>query len=117
MTKTKKSVLLSALVFPGAGHLYLKKYRTAGLLIVTSLASIYVIATEVIKQTGIILKEIEASGYTISPERITELSTQAANNANTTETSIASTLILVCWLVGIVGAYLSGRQADSAHNN
>ncbi len=112
MSKTRKSVLLSALVFPGAGQYYLKRYRTAGLLIITSLASVYVIVAEAVKQARIILKELESSGYAISPEKITELSTQAANNANTTETSVAWILIIICWLLGIIDAYRSGKQAD-----
>ena len=112
MNKTTKSVLLSALVFPGAGHFYLKKYRTAGLLIITSLASIYIIAAEAIKQTRIVLEEIEASGFAISSAEISELSARAASNANTTEASIASTLILICWLAGIADAFRSGKQAD-----
>lgn len=112
MSKTRKSVLLSALVLPGAGQYYLKKYRMAGLLIITSLASVYVIVAEAVKQANIILKDLESSGYAISPERITELATQATNNAGTTATSIAWTLIIICWLVGIIDAYRSGRQAD-----
>ncbi len=112
MSKTRKSVLLSALVFPGAGQYYLKRYRTAALLIITSLASVYVIVVEAVKQARIILKEMEASGYVISPERIAELSTQAANNANTTETSFAWALIIICWVVGVIDAYRSGKQAD-----
>ena len=112
MNKATKSVLLSGLVFPGAGHFYLKRYRTAGVLIATTFASLYVITVEVIKQTRIVAKEIEASGFAISPEQITELSTQAASNANTTETSVASTLILICWLLGMADAYRSGRHAD-----
>ncbi len=112
MSKTRKSVLLSALVFPGAGQYYLKRYRMAGLLIITSLASVYVIVTEAVKQARIILKEIEASGGVIGLERISELSTQAANNANTTATSIAWSLVIICWLVGVIDAYRSGKQAD-----
>ncbi len=112
MSKTRKSVLLSALVFPGAGQYYLKKYRAAGLLIITSLASVYVIVAEAVKQARIILKELESSGYAISPERITELATQATNNASTTATSIAWTLVIICWVVGVIDAYRSGKQAD-----
>jgi len=112
MSKTRKSVLLSALVLPGAGQYYLKRYRMAGLLIITSLGSVYVIVAEAVKQASIILKEIEASGGVISLERISELSTQATNNADTTATSVAWVLIIICWLVGILDAYRSGKQAD-----
>ena len=66
---------------------------------------------------AIILKEIEASGFAISPEEISEMSAQAASNANTAETSIASTLILICWLVGIADAYRASKHTDKTHGN
>jgi hypothetical protein len=117
MNNATKSALLSGLVFPGAGHFYLKKYRAAGVLISITFASLYFITIEVIKQVKIVVKEIEASGFVPGAEEIRELATQAANNASTTETSVASTLIVICWLVGIADGYRSGRLADKSQDN
>lgn len=44
MTKTMKAVLLSAVIFPGAGHFYLKKMVTGIVLSsVTSIASYFIL--------------------------------------------------------------------------
>jgi hypothetical protein len=110
MRKSLKSALLSALVFPGAGHFYLRKYRMAALLIVTTLVSLSLIVMEAIKQAMSLLEKIEASGAAINADNIVEMSTRAADSANTTTTSIATLLIAVCWFVGIIDAYRSGKQ-------
>lgn len=117
MKKSIKSALLSGLVFPGAGQLYLKKYRMASLLIVTVLACLYFIITEAIEQAMNILQQIEASGSVINPSNIVEMSTRAASNADGTTTSIATLLIAICWFVGIVHAYLSGKQNTTRQNS
>lgn len=116
MKKSLKSALLSALVFPGAGHLYLKKYRMAALLIITTLVSLSLIVMEAIEQAMSLLEEIETSGAAISSNKIAEMSAQAASNANTTTTSIATFLIIACWIIGIVDASRSGKQNNNKQN-
>jgi hypothetical protein len=110
LNKSTKGALLSGLVFPGAGQLYLKKYRTASLLIITVLACLSLIVMEAIEQAVNILEEIEASGVAINANNIAEISERAANNADTTTTSIATLLIAACWVAGIIHAYRSGKQ-------
>lgn len=110
MNQSIKSSLLSALVFPGVGQLYLKRYRIASLLIITVLACLYFIVMEAVEQAMNILEQIEASGTAINTSNIVEMSTRAANNADTTTTSIATALIVICWFVGIVDAYRSGKK-------
>ena len=94
MKKSIKSALLSGLVFPGAGHIYLKKYKMAAIFIITTLASIVVIVMEAVKHAKSILQEIEASGIAVNASNIAEMSARAANNADTKATSIATLLII-----------------------
>jgi len=48
MNTSTKSVLLSALVFPGAGHTYLKKYLHGACLMGNYFASIHYVASDVV---------------------------------------------------------------------
>jgi TM2 domain-containing membrane protein YozV len=108
-----KSALLSGLVFPGAGQMYLKRYRMASLLIIIVLTCISLLVMEAIEQATKILEEIESSGTAVNAINIGEISARAAENADTTTSSIATLLIVACWFIGIIDAYRSGKlQTD-----
>lgn len=112
MSRSIKSVLLSGLVFPGAGHLYLKKYRMATVLIITTIGCLSFLIMKAVEKAVSILEEIEASGAAINAQNIVEISASATGNTDTTSTSIATLLIVICWFVGIIDAYRSGKKND-----
>lgn len=115
MSKSLKASLLSGLVFPGAGQLYLKKYRMASILVIITLACLSFLVMEAIEQAMNILEEIEATGAAVNPENIMQMSARAANAADTATTTIATLSIALCWFVGIVDAYRSGKQNNRDH--
>ena len=84
----------------------------ASLLIITTLASLYLIVMEAVEQAMSILEEIENSGAAINANSIVEMSTRAANNADTATASIATFLIAACWFIGMIDAYRSGKQVN-----
>lgn len=112
MSKSVKSALLSGLVFPGAGHLYLKKYRMASLLIISTIACLFFLIIKAVGKAMAILEELEASGVAINSYNILQASAGATSNADTTATSIATLVIVACWFIGVVDAYRSGRHID-----
>ncbi|MFO7606115.1 MAG: hypothetical protein R6W72_07445, partial [Desulfurivibrionaceae bacterium] len=50
MRKSVKAALLSGLVLPGIGHFYLKRFITGALLLLATLASLYLIITVVVER-------------------------------------------------------------------
>lgn len=110
MSRSLKSALLSGLVFPGAGHLYLKKYRRALVLVITTLVCLSLIIMETVDQAMMVLEQLEASGAAINTVNIIETSTRVANTTDTTTTYVSTIIIALCWFVGIVDSFRSGKQ-------
>ena len=114
MSKSTKAVLLSALVFPGAGHLSLKQNTRGTLLIITTFISLWIIISNALDQAVKILNQMQAQGATIDISRISELSTQAAHNNESMTSNIALFVLLACWIFAIIDCYRLGKAADSS---
>lgn len=102
MKKSSTALLLSAVIFPGAGHLYLKKIKTGLALISISLIAIVYIISDIMRRAYNVVEQIQAG--TVSPgiETITTLVTQQVGGS---WVDIASYTLLACWLFGIVSCY------------
>lgn len=112
MKKATKAALLSALVFPGLGHLYLKRWVTGALLAgVTSYAA-YTMVSVVLRVTRDVARQIESGVVSANLETVTRLVEQQLAGSEQAA-GIASWVVLGCWVVGIVGAYLQGRMQDA----
>lgn len=112
LKKSTKAALLSGLVFPGAGHLFLKKPVTAIILAGVSLAALYVIVSQAIERAQIIIDEILSKGVQPDMASITELVSQQSSGAETQIVSIATLALIIAWLIGIADAYRLGRKLD-----
>ena len=110
MSRSTNAVLLSALVLPGAGHLYLKHYLRGTGLIVTSLACIGVLAERAVLQASIVLEKLAAEGDAVDPGRLADLVAQASNGPGSLVVTVASLALAGCWVIGIVDAYRLGKD-------
>jgi len=106
MTSPIKAALLSALVFPGAGHLYLKRYKSAILLIATSLTGLYFLISSAIQKSLQIVEQIQSGAIQLNDAAtVSALLTQHSGTAEAQRLEIATTVIMICWLVGIIDSY------------
>ena len=110
MSRSTNAVLLSALVLPGAGHLYLKHYLRGTGLIVTSLACLGVLAERAVQQASIVLEKLAAEGDAVDPGRLADLVAQASNGPGSLVVTVASLALAGCWVIGIVDAYRLGKD-------
>lgn len=109
-----KAVLLSVLVFPGAGHILLKKYPTGISLIIASAISLTVLIYNIMQRTIEILNNIPASE--ILKLDIMSLS-KMLTQTDTWQMQIATTILLILWLISIVDSYrISRKQAMNLNN-
>ena len=105
-----KAVLLSVLVFPGAGHILLKKYTTGISLIIASAISLTVLIYNIMQRTVEILNNIPASE--ILKLDIMSLSKMLAQT-DTWQMQISTTILLILWIISIVDSYrISRKQAQ-----
>lgn len=107
MNKAIRAALLSALVFPGSGQFYLKRYGRGLLLlmlVVVGLAVIIVRATVVALDS---LKVLQDAGTAIDVNAISRLAETTSGNIVTDNTTILLFLI-ACWIFSVVDAYRIG---------
>jgi hypothetical protein len=107
MSRTKTAVLLSALVLPGAGHLYLKHAARGMALIAVSLACLWAIVDGALQQAWIVLDQVESGNVALDAGNISEWAAQTSAGAGS---SVATFVLIGCWLAGMVDAYRLGKR-------
>ena len=112
MKKSTKAALLSAFVFPGAGHIYLTKYTAGALLAGTSFAAIYYLVSNAVERAFEISEKIQSGDVQLDINAITELVSQQSTGTNVQLLNIATTALIICWLIGIIDAYRVGCMRD-----
>lgn len=116
MKRSTNAMLLSGLVFPGAGHLYLKRWIEAALLSGASAYALYVISSIVWSTALEITSQIESGAVGADVGTISALVTQQLH-ATQGATNLATILLAACWVVGIIGSYWQGREKDARNQN
>ena len=106
--KSTNALLLSALVFPGAGHIYLKKIKTGVTLIGLTLVALIYIISDIMGQAFNVVEQIQLG--TIMPDT-TSIRTMIEQQPGGKWIGIASYLIVACWLIGVIGCYLDNKKA------
>ncbi|VAW70173.1 hypothetical protein MNBD_GAMMA10-2762 [hydrothermal vent metagenome] len=111
-----KAALLSGLVFPGAGHFYLKKHLMGLVLTICSLGATYYIFSDVFARARAISEKIQNGELPLDVAVIAEqVSLQGTQSLST-----ALVVLMVCWLVGIVDSlrlgYAMGRGLERKKN-
>ncbi|WP_426194146.1 hypothetical protein [Massilia sp. DWR3-1-1] len=104
MKKSTVAVLLSLLVFPGAGHVYLKRrLRGLAFLLPALLAAAYVVNQAVDEANKIVAQVLAGSGA-LDPAALAAQIEQSSGN--TTLANLASAVMIVCWLGSALDAWL-----------
>lgn len=109
MKKTTKVTLLSAFVFPGAGHLYLKKYPPAIGFIAAFSYLLSIIISVLMEKTEKISVLIMEGKIPLEVDAITQaLTEQGANVAQ--QSNFTSYALLFIWLFATLDAYRIAKQ-------
>ena len=112
MKKSTKAVLLSAFVFPGAGHVYLKRYLFGAVLAGAALAALYVFVSGAVGQALQITAMIERGELHPDVAAIADLVSQQPMGADAQIINIATAVLIITWLIGIVDSYRIGRLLE-----
>jgi hypothetical protein len=117
MSQTSKAMWLSALVFPGSGHWLLKKYKTAGVLIVSAGAAVYFLVDYTLTKAHSIAEKIETGEVGLDINRIMALITAPPPPELATYLSIATYVLMISWIIGIVDCYRIGTKLKPHHSD
>ena len=110
MKKSLKGALLSGLLFPGAGQLWLKRpVRGIALMVAVSI-SLAVIVTKVGQQALTMLEKMESEGGPVDLVAIVNLA--HATSYDDFAMKCASLLLVACWIGSIIDAYILGGKRD-----
>jgi hypothetical protein len=114
MKQSTKAVLLSALIFPGAGHVLLKRYIPGLVLIAASFASVYYIVSKTVEESLQIVEQIQSGNIQPDVASIEELVSQHSTGEDAHLIDIATYIFIACWIIGIIDSYRVGRDRDKA---
>lgn len=112
MKISTKVALLSAFVFPGVGHIYLKKYIAGALIAGVSFVAIYYLISNAVERAFEISEKIQSGDVLLDIEAITVLVSQQSSGADVQLLNIATTALIICWLFGIIDSYRVGCERD-----
>ena len=112
MKKALKGALISGLVFPGLGHIALKRYTSGIALIITVTAGVVFMVMLAVQKAFGLLDAMQSGGKAIDMKSITDAASRAASHSDDFLVSGAWILLLLCWIVGVVDAYRIGKQKD-----
>jgi hypothetical protein len=110
MTKPIKAVMLSAFVFPGAGHFFLKKYIPGTLLAGIALVSLYFIISGAVERAQEIADKILLGEVQLDVATIAELVSRQPAGTDAEFLNLAGTVLIISWLIGIADSYRVGRS-------
>jgi len=112
MKKSSKAALLSALIFPGTGHLFLRNYLRGFGLLVTSLAALSVVVIRAYQKAQLIVDQIVSGNVPMETGAITQAVANSTTSTDRLIDNIAVIVLLVCWLAGILDSYRLGAKQD-----
>lgn len=113
MTRNTKALLYSALIFPGCGQFFLKRYKSSALFICLSVVAIIYIALGVVEKAYAIVDSIIAGE--VSPEYsvIRKLLLEQQNNADSNVLTMVMYSLIAIWLLSIIDV-LRLKLSDSS---
>jgi len=113
MKPSAKAALLSALVFPGAGHIFLKRYATGIVLIGIAAIATYWLIADAVHVAFAISDKIASGDMPLDASAITSMVERQSQQVVTSST-LATYALGLSWLIGIVDSYRVGLTHDRA---
>ncbi len=113
MKKPIIAALLSLLVFPGAGHVWLKKTALGLGIILLSLAALSVSVYEIFKVVMIVLNDINLGKIDIEPSQLTATIMSTLENRDNYLVDTSLTILTICWISSALDAFRIGLKKSS----
>jgi hypothetical protein len=106
--RSSKAALLSGLIFPGIGHIVLKKYLRGSVLMLFALVALSVIATGIYQRALTIVDRINSGDIPVDTGAIAEMVSNSTSGADSFIENIAVIVLGACWLIGVIDSYRLG---------
>ncbi len=107
MKPSIKAALISGLVFPGLGHLALRRGLRGCLFMVPAAVALYYLLSRVLELADQLLSELNAGTLQLDPVQILER--VHAAGIDSPASSVATLVCLLCWAGAIADSLWLGR--------
>jgi hypothetical protein len=114
MNTATKATLLSALLFPGWGQLYLKRYKRGLLFILPVLAGILALAWAVAQVAMAIIKTTPFKKGTVQLSNVIQVTVDAVKAFDLFNFLLIVIFLAALWILSILDAYLLGKKLLTA---
>jgi hypothetical protein len=105
MNTSLKVVLLSALLYPGAGHFILKKYLTGIALASAFSIPLLSVINEILASANQVVAQVNRGEILADIASISQALSSLMTDANVQEFNVKIYLMAVVWLLGVLDAY------------
>jgi hypothetical protein len=114
MKKSSKAALLSGLIFPGLGHIFLKEYFRGSVLVILSLAALSVVVTSAYQHALLIADQIVSGDISMEAEAIAQAVSNSTTAADSLIENTAVIVLVACWMAGIMDSYRLGAVQEES---
>lgn len=110
MKKSVKAALLSAFVYPGMGHFYLKKHAMFAVFACAFSVPLYFIISEIMAKAENIVEQINNGEIPLDIAAISQSLSSSAVGVDAQELNIKMYVLIIIWAIGILDSYRLGRK-------
>jgi TM2 domain-containing membrane protein YozV len=110
MNIAMKASLFNALLFPGWGEIYLKKYKRGILIIIATAAGILSVLWSIIQTTIKILRFAPFKKGTVTVSAVFQLAIDSIKAMDLSYLLLIIFSMIFLWIISIVDAYLLGKE-------
>lgn len=112
MKKSSKAALLSGLIFPGIGHIFLREYFRGSALVVLCLAALSVVVKKAYQHAMLIVDRVFSGDLSVEAGAIAQAVSNATSAGDSLVENAAVIVLVACWLVGIMDSYRLGTVQE-----
>ncbi len=112
MSNAMKGVLLSALIFPGAGQIILTRYGRGSLFFVFSFISGLLCVVAIVRQAVVLLQQLATQGEAVTLPKIMTIAAEVSTTGSSLFFKLSFLVLFCCWLGAVIDAWRIGREMD-----
>lgn len=112
MSNALKGILLSALIFPGAGQIILARYGRGALFFGAAFISGLLCVMAIVRKAVVILQQFAAQGEAVTLPKIMSTAAEASTTGSTLFLKASFLVFFCCWLFAVVDAWRIGKELD-----
>jgi hypothetical protein len=110
MKISTKAALYNALLFPGWGHFYLKKYKRGAAIMLPVLVCLVSFCWFIIQVAFDIIKAAPLKKGTVDFQAVLKITAESMKALDSQYMIFLLAVIIILWLFSIIDAYLLGKK-------